>query len=84
MHFYLQLIFKSIFYNSINRNGLDTDKESENSFLGLDSEEDNVIRSASGSSDRMCMEVSDIEGPHNLSILRLPPTGESISGVSRS
>ena len=30
------------------------------------------------------MEVSNIEGPHNLSLLRLPPTGKSSSGVSRS
>ncbi|RNA04642.1 hypothetical protein BpHYR1_049815 [Brachionus plicatilis] len=49
-------------------NGLGTDNKGEDSFIGLDLEEDNVIRSASGSSDRMCTSVMDIEDSQNTSL----------------
>ena len=52
--------------------------------MGLDLEEDNVCRSASGSSDRMCTSVMDIEDSHDQSLLRLTPKGKSISGVSNT
>ena len=52
--------------------------------MGLDLEEDNVFRSVSGSSDRMCSSIMEIEDSHNQSLLRLTSKGKSVSGVSSS
>ena len=54
IQFFIHFLFEIIIFKTMNRNGFNTDKESEDSFMGLDLEEDNVCRSASGSSDRMC------------------------------